>query len=703
MIRKIDLIFIVVTLFFVHGCIKETYNLDKLSDDIKLSPTLVLPAINSDITLADIVKPSDTVKYDNDNFMRIFFKEDSLFNLKLEDLYDFSDIASFDEDYVFGEIKINDFQSTATVTLDVISQHFSSPFRETFRSLDDGNIHDFPSFTGTSIGEITFGTISDFENVLFASGYLEISVKNNLTAPLNDIKIHLYNSTGHTEIVPEITIPSVNPEETKTVSVSLADRTVKNSIVAAVFFTGSPGATNVKVDLDQTVEFKIHGYELKARSGRLMIPPTLILTSTDNKNTIELKPDDDIEIERGKIKSGILRYSVISRTNLSTSISITLPTSNRSGSPVSEIIDIPSGRSVSKLINISNTEIDLSSDVNKPFNRIPIEYGIKVSSDGSMVNYNSADNISVSIRMPNPEIDYLKGYFGQLQEDIEPDTMKTDIEDILEKITGEFHISNPSIKINYSNSFGIPVKVTLNAKGKRDNKTVDLDFDPFVIDYPVYTSRDISSSFKIDKTNSNLPDLVSLPPVEITFSGSSQMNPAGLSGGRNNYVFGNSRFLASLEIEIPVEFWINNLQLADTVDNFLKSDEEDDDDNPLKAENIDLLRLRITVSNGFPLGASLKLVLYDSIAQKHLKTIDASDIIKPAQVDASGKVIKPAETVTNIDFNKDFFEASSDADNIIFLFTLITSGGNDKKEVKFYSDYSISCKATVLFKPNIIF
>jgi len=701
MIRKIVLTVTTMTIFLIHGCINETYNLDKLSDEVKLSPVLVVPAINSEITLSDIVKPSDTVKYDNDNFMRILFKEDSLFNLKLEDFYNFSDMASFEKEYVFGEIEISDFQSTAAVTLDIISQHFSSPFRETFRSLDDGNIHNFPSFPETNIGEITFGTISDFENVLFTSGQLEISVKNNLNAPLNDIKIHLYNSAGHTEIVPEITLSSVSPGKTKTVSVSLAGKTVKNSITAAVIFIGSPGATNVIVDLDQTVEFRIHGNNLKAQSGRMKIPMQT-LSSLGHADIIDLEPEDDIEIERGKIKSGVLRYNIISKTSLSSSISILLPTSNRSDSPVSEVINIPSGQTVSESIDIGNTEIDFSSDINNPFNRIPVNYEIKISSDGNMVNYSSTDNISVSIRMPDPEIDYLKGYFGQLQENIEPDTMETDIEDILEKITGDFHISNPSIKVNYSNSFGVPVKVTLDAKGKRDNKTVDLGFAPFVIDYPVYPSRDISSSLKIDKTNSHLPDLVSLPPVEVTFSGSSQMNPAGPAGGRNNYIFGNSRLLASLEIEVPVEFWVNNLQFADTVDNFLKSDEEDDDDNPLKAENIDLLRLRITASNGFPLGASLKLVLYDSITQHHLKTIDASDIIKPAEVDASGKVIKPVETITNIDFDKDFFEASSDADNIIFIFSIITSGGGTK-DVKFYSDYKISFKATVLVKPNIIF
>jgi len=200
-----------------------------------------------------------------------------------------------------------------------------------------------------------------------------------------------------------------------------------------------------------------------------------------------------------------------------------------------------------------------------------------------------------------------------------------------------------------------------------------------------------------------LPDLISLPPVEAVFTGSAKMNPAGSAGGRNNYVFGNSRLLASLEIEVPLELWINNLQFADTVDNFLKSEEnEEEKDSPFRPENMEYFRIKITTSNGFPLGVSIELMLYDTVTGRVLDTISAPGLIKPALVDASGKVVSPVETVTEIEFDKRFFEASKDADKIIFIFKLVTSGGGTK-DVKFYSDYKISYKATINAKPKFIF
>ena len=146
--------------------------------------------------------------------------------------------------------------------------------------------------------------------------------------------------------------------------------------------------------------------------------------------------------------------------------------------------------------------------------------------------------------MLNPNLDYVKGYFGQLSKQIDPDNFDTGLEDFMSNITGQFHISNPSLILNYSNSFGIPIEVTLNVTGRRNTQSVNLGLAPFTISSPAsLTVRDVSSSIAINNSNSAISNLISLPPYKITFSGSAKMNPSGPVGGRNNYVFGNSRFL----------------------------------------------------------------------------------------------------------------------------------------------------------------
>jgi len=695
---------IFLSVWILSGCIKETYDLNRLSEEVQISPGFAFPVASGDLTFADILKSNDTVRYESDNFVKIVIKRDSVVFLKLEDYYDFSKLVSYKKGFELGEIGINDFQISTTLKLNDIIQFFSPSLRQQFIDLDDGQPHDFPSFPITNIGERSFPVITSFENVLFGSGTLQISVTNNLTAPLKDIKIRLYSNPGHILIGSEKTIAGpISPGATGTAVIDLTGAAITNSIVAAIVLTGSDGAQNVIIDLDHTVVFTVNAFNLKIKAGRAIIKDQT-LDFDEDADTIDVDLGEDIEIENAKIKKGTLHYRVTSKTNLTGSVSFTLPTSKYDNNgPLSELITVNPWQTAEGFIDLSNISVDLSKDLAQPYNRLPVNNEVKVGSNNKMINYSMLDSIYVALDVSDAVVDFVKGYFGQREEQINPDTIDTELEKILKKISGDFHISKPSIKVNYLNSFGIPAMITINATGKRDNRVQNLNLAPFRIDYPVFPVRETSSVFIVDGTNSSLPDLISLPPVEAIFSGSAKMNPDGPSGQRNNYVFGDSRLLASLEIEVPLQLWINNLQFADTVDNFLKSGEnENDKDNPFRPENMEYFRIQITTSNGFPLGASLKLMLYDTVTGRILDTIDASDLIKPATVDASGKVVSPVETVTKIDFDKHFFETSKDADKIIFVFKLITSGGGTK-DVKFYSDYKITYRVNINAKPKFIF
>jgi hypothetical protein len=298
--------------------------------------------------------------------------------------------------------------------------------------------------------------------------------------------------------------------------------------------------------------------------------------------------------------------------------------------------------------------------------------------------------------------DFSKGILPQLTATIEPDTLNFDIEDILSHITGDFLISSPSIKFNYSNSFTDSIEINLNVTGKRKEKTIDLDVVPFILTIPNTPSQqEISDSYTIDKTNSSLPELISMLPEEIYFSGAAIMNPSGKNGQKGNYVLGSNHLLGLLEIEVPLEFRMNNLQFTDTVENFLK-DDGSSNDSPVKPENFELLRVDITAKNGFPMGVSLKMSLYDSSTHTIKSTVNADKILEPAPVDSNGKATGTTETSTSIEFTKEFFSSVNKADKIIFQFTLNTTD-NGSKDVKIYSDYRIDFTAALVLKPDIKF
>ncbi len=682
------------------GCIKDTYDMSKLSDEMHLSPTFAIAGIKGEVSFSDLVKSGDTVIFDQDNFVRVVFKQDSVINIQLSDLYDLDNMVSFSKSYELGVLSIGSIQGSLNLTLNQITQSMSTALRNQIRALDDGKTHLFPPFPQVNLGERSLSAFQNFDNAVFKSGYLDVTVTNNLTTPLSGVNINLLNSADRSAIG-SVAIPTVQPGQTQTSSLDLTDKKLTNTVIAAIVLTGSSGtSTPVTISLNNSsISVTARGRDLKIKSGKILIP-TQQIASLDNIDTISFDPGFGIELDEVKITTGSLSYTINAGTLLSASINLKLPKVIRNNSAVTHTINTGSGTQYKGKIDFKGTLIDLGSDITQPYNRIPLEYSISVGSNGLLVNYNSTDKIDIDMTLEKPEFDYVKGFFGQESESIEPDTLDLDIDDILNRITGTFLISSPSIRLKYSNSFAIPIKIDFQAMGKRGTETVNLGLDPIAIASPQYPVRDVSSSIVIDKNNSDLPELISLPPGKLIFSGSANMNPGGNNGQRDNYVFGNSRFLGSAEVEIPLEFRMNNLQFSDTIDNFLKVDDEN---SPIKPENFKTLELNLTANNGFPLGVAVKMSLYDSGSNRVLRTINASALLGAAKVDTNtGKVIESKETTTNLKLTKEFFDDIRNADQIIILFALNTSN-DGSVDVKIYSDYSIKFKSSLLFRPEIIF
>jgi hypothetical protein len=673
----------------------------KLSEEVHLSPSLVFPGPKGEVFFRDIVKQSDTVVYDQDNFVRIVYKKDSVINLQLKDYYDLNDMVNFKQSYQLGVISIGSFQSSLTLTLNQITQSMPTAISNQIRVLDDGSTHPFPSFPPVSLAENSFTAFANFDNAVFQSGYLDVSLINNLTAPLSGATINVYNSIDHS-LVGTIALPAVQPGQTVLSSIDLTNKKVTSTIVAAVVLSGSNGtSTPVTISLNNSnIKLIAQGRDLKVKSGKIVIPSQKI-NSLDEKDTVSFDPGTGIELEKIRINSGRLSYKLTSGTSVAASITLTLPTVIKNSAAVSKTISTGTGSIFTGTIDFSSTVTDLGTDPAQPFNRIPLQYTLNVNSGGILVTYNSTDKIDLELTLKDPDIDYVKGYFGQLSESISPDTIDLDIDDILSKISGEFLISSPSIKLKYSNSFAIPLKVNFQATGTRGTRSVNLGLDPILIAYPQYpASRDASSTITIDKNNSELPELISLPPGKVIFSGSADMNPDGNNGLRDNYVFGNSRFIASAEVEVPLEFRMNNLQFADTVDNFLKFD--DNNDNPIKPENFKSFELSLTATNYFPLGVAVKMSLYDEGTKKVLSTIDASKLLEAAPVASNGKTTGSKESTTTLNIDKAFFDAIKSSEKIIIWFALNTSSSGSV-DVKFYSDYRIGFKTSLVARPEIIF
>ena len=701
MVKK-QLFFLLTLMMAFTACVKETYDMKKLSKEISYSPTFGMSAASGEILLSDVLKPNDTVVFDTDKTVRIIIRQDSVINLKLKDFYDLTNMVTYNSVYKIGEMTISDFSSTYNLKLEQIANTLSAPLKTVIQGLYGTN-SPFPAFPQTDLPDLPFATMPNFTDAVFASGNIQLTVKNNLPVTMNGLTIKLLNVSDRSQIGNTIDMASIAPGATLTAVIDLTGKRVTNNIIAVVTQKGSPGSVSaVPIDKDKSIDISILGSLLKVSSGHVKIPPQLVF-SVANKDTISFNPGTNVEIEKFRITTGNLSYTLTSRSQIRASFVMTLPSTDRSGSPVSETILVTNPNTVKTgTFSLNNTTIDLGTKVKHPYNLLPISYAITINSNDQIIAFDSNDNLNIEFKLSNPNFDWVKGYFGQIAETIQPDSVDFNMGDFMDKITGEYHISDPSIIFNYSNSFAIPIKVALDVKGRKTNRSVDLGLSPFNILYPTgIITRDVSSTFVINNANSAIANLISLPPTFIKFGGSASMNPGGMAaiGGRTNYVFGNSRFLGSMEVQVPLKFWINNLQFSDTLDNFLSS--KDSGNNSFSPSDMDYTSLDVTVNNGFPLGVSLKMILYDSVAKDTLKSVRATNLLTPAPVDASGVVTGKATSVTRFEVSTAFFDAAKKADKIIFVFTLKTTDGATEKDIKILSDYSISFSAAVVVKPVI--
>lgn len=705
--KKITTYGLILAVTLLTGCIKETYDIDRLSSKVHLSPAFGVKVAYGKVTLSDFIQPVDTITMEGDtiyvyaeenNVIRFVFNKDSVISFSLEDYYDLDEIVSYSDTLQVGELSLGSFADTIGFSLDEISQKFPPAVRAALLLLD-GSTGNFPAFPAVNLDEKVFGPFENFEYATFSEGFIEITVTNNLTIPINDLSIQLYNTAGPTPFGDPFTFPLINPGETISDVLDLENLILSNEVSAEVTLGANDGEDNVLIDLDaSSIDIAVAGRDIKIKSGRVVLP--LQEVSLDQNDTVSFDAGEDIEIEEIKILTGNLGFEINSAAPVNASVTVTLPSSSRDGIPVSETLSVEPGAFLDDSISLDNTTIDFNTIPTQPYNMLPVNYSLEVSSAGQMVDFNSTDEVTMEIELDDPEIDYIKGYFGQYGDTISSDTLDLEIEDILGNITGTVTLY-PSISLNYQNSFAIPVEIDIDAVGYRgDNDSVDIDIDAQTLDYPdAPLERDVSGSYTINKDNSQLSELISFLPEKIRFGGSAVMNPQGNTGSRDNYIFGNSRFLGNIEVEVPMDLRISNLQFKDTIDNFMQ-DIVDEEDSPVMPEDIEYLHITFHAQNGFPLGLSLSMQLYDSTSATILSTIDATDFLVAADVDANGRVTEAADSPTLIEITNEFWDSATEADKIIFSIKLLTKD-YENTDVKIYSDYYIDYFLTVAVKANV--
>ncbi len=400
----------------------------------------------------------------------------------------------------------------------------------------------------------------------------------------------------------------------------------------------------------------------------------------------------DAEIDSLTLKTGILNIATNSTYMHSAKLYVKFPTVTKNGVPFSTVfIYTPGGGSAVSLNNdFSDYNIDMTQTANG-FNEIPVELRLTLFWSGTADNTGS---VSFDSDMIDMQYQIMYGYFGENTLFFESDTIDISLFRNDDWEIEEYLFMDPKFKIYYWNSYGVPSQfyfthLIANSHDDGDMNILDDannlpigETNPYNVNYATVVGQEMLDSLKVNKSNSNIDDVVNARPRWIQFRAKATTNPDGLD--HHNFVIEDSEIEVEVVMELPMWGYIYNWHMWDTTEVDLSDIQGDY--NPVERALV-----RIDIQNGFPIEAFGQVYFTDEnyVVLDSLFYTYEERLLAPAQTDADGRVLDFSRKVTKIEYTDERLKKLDNCEYVIYGGQANTTDANIEEVVKIYSDYRI--------------
>ena len=290
--------------------------------------------------------------------------------------------------------------------------------------------------------------------------------------------------------------------------------------------------------------------------------------------------------------------------------------------------------------------------------------------------------------------DVIYGYFGQFYLDLDSINIPLDLYNPIDQ--GSFYFENAELRLFFSNSFGIPVEMTINEFGTLGRNGLFTAITggnlpapdvPIILGYPGLqeVGETVVNSFILSSENSNLFNALETGPTELRLIVTGRINPTGTE---YNFITDSSEYKVLLELFLPLNGYAKNLVVSDTLD-FIFSDFYN-----RPPEEIKRLILRLNITNGFPLNMMIQAYFFDEndllLDSLFTDLLDPGRSI-PAAVDnnGDGKVEPLTLEPIEVELSRQQIDNISSSQYMVIYFSLTTPGADQEppENVQFYLDY----------------
>lgn len=393
-------------------------------------------------------------------------------------------------------------------------------------------------------------------------------------------------------------------------------------------------------------------------------------------------PDADAEIKLIKLSQGSLTIRITNNFSNIINGTITLNSLlNPQGSPmVINLQNINPSQSFLYTINdLTNYSIYLYNG--STYNTFTINASITITSLGNPIS--TSNRVEIEVSGNNLDFNYIT---GNVNKTIGIPDKDFDVDIFRSARNADLMLTEPTLKLKIYNSYGIPIALNVNSfeATNNDNQTVYLANEgtpppsgtlligsPNYIKYLTDLSQTVvEDSLKLNPENSNIEDVLGSAPKQFKLRSSVDI---GNSSSYHDYFIKKNSFLKVVNlVEIPLEGWVERLEILDTLDVDLPdlySDLNLANDNSLK------LTAKFRFVNGIPLRCFFQVYFINDLNQVLTQLYDSETLLlESADIGNDGKVSQAKEYFSSVEIDQSKYDLMKDATKMVFRVRFQTGG-----------------------------
>lgn len=589
------------------------------------------------------------------------------------------------------QINLGDRRITRSITLGEVAKSAGGPLG--LLIFLNGTNQKIPPIDNINTGTIPIDGTGLFRTASFSGGYLVLKINNGFPIPIADMTFNLENAYSKDLILSDV-ISQIPAGASVTRKYPVAGKKVEGNMVANITSLSSPGSggNTVLIDTSDALRIELFGEDLKITEAEAIFPAQNVIDEVSN---VEYDLGD-AELTMVKIKAGQIKITAFNNLQDSLKVTYSVPGATNGSNGIGfykalapAVKGVPT--TFTQSFDLSGYTVKLTGSSGKYVNTFTNILQARIDSTGELRNLSLKDSIRIDYGLYGIQPEYAKGYLGKSTVKIGPDKVPLDIFGRIK--SGSVKLSDIDVRIEIRNTVGIDGLVRINRiTGRNTNTGKQLELSGSALSHDLYIGAASDnpltaniSTLSLNKSNSNILELLEILPNELEYEFTATLNPRGNTNNYRDFIYSHSTIEARMNIGVPLVLNSDEIVLSDTLELGTVNSE--------MVSSVNSARFNLLSENGFPLEATLQIhplkkengnwKKMDPLLDTLFNKIEAGVVSgNPARVSRSTQ-----SRIISRDLNQETLKSALQSKKMLFTAIIRTRPQGELLEI--FSDYKI--------------